>query len=58
MPDTEELREEFGQHGQQKPGCGFPLAHLLILFHAGTGVLLKALAHPWRTHDNSRYWPD
>ena len=51
MPDSEELRKEFGQHGQQKPGCGFPVAHLLVLFHAGTGILLNALAHPWRTHD-------
>ena len=51
MPDSEELRKEFGQHGQQKPGCGFPLAHMLTLFHAGTGFLLKVLASPWRTHD-------
>ena len=51
MPDTEELQKEFGQHGQQKPGCGFPLAHLLTLFHAGTGFLLQVLASPWRTHD-------
>ena len=51
MPDTEELQKEFGQHGQQKPGCGFPVAHLLTLFHAGTGFLLKVLASPLRTHD-------
>ena len=51
MPDTKELQKEFGQHGQQKPGCGFPVAHLLTLFHAGTGFLLKALASPLRTHD-------
>jgi hypothetical protein len=51
MPDTEELQKEFGQHGKQKPGCGFPVAHLLVLFHAGTGLLLKALASPLRTHD-------
>lgn len=51
MPDTKELQQEFGQHGQQKPGCGFPVAHLLTLFHAGTGFLLKVLASPLRTHD-------
>ena len=32
--------EIFGQPGQQAPGCGFPTAHLLTLFHAGTGLLL------------------
>jgi len=51
MPDTPELQEEFGQPGGQRPGCGFPVAHLLALFHAGTGFLLEALAAPWHTHD-------
>jgi hypothetical protein len=39
MLDTSELLEEFGQPGNQRPGCGFPVAHLLVLFHAGTGLL-------------------
>ena len=51
MPDTEELQKEFGQPGRQRVGCGFPVAHLLALFHAGTGVLVKILAAPLRTHD-------
>lgn len=51
MPDTEELQKEFGQPGPQRAGCGFPVAHLLTLFHAGTGFLVKALAAPLRTHD-------
>jgi hypothetical protein len=51
MPDTPELQQKFGQPGMQKPGCGFPVAHLLALFHASTGVLLKVLAAPLRTHD-------
>ncbi len=41
MPDTEELQRAFGQPGCQRPGCGFPVAHLLTLFHAGTGMLQK-----------------
>jgi len=49
MPDTPELQREFGQPGNQRPGCGFPVAHLLTLFHAGTGFLLKVLAAPLRT---------
>lgn len=49
--DTPELQQHFGQPGQQRPGCGFPVAHLLTLFHAGTGLLLQVLAAPLRTHD-------
>ncbi len=51
MPDTPELQKEFGQPGGQRPGCGFPVAHVLALFHAGTGFLLKILTAPLRTHD-------
>ncbi len=51
MPDTPALQKEFGQPGAQRPGCGFPVAHVLALFHAGTGFLLKILAAPLRTHD-------
>src|SRR5215510_13518258 len=41
MPDTPVLQEEFGQPGEQQPGCGFPVARLLALFHAGTGLLTQ-----------------
>jgi hypothetical protein len=51
MPDTEELQKAFGQPGGQKPGCGFPVAHLLTLFHATTGMLQKVIVAPLRTHD-------
>ena len=51
MPDTPQLQKHFGQPGCQRAGCGFPVAHLLTLFHAGTGFLLKVLPAPLRTHD-------
>jgi hypothetical protein len=51
MSDTPALQEQFGQPGNQRLGCGFPVAHILALFHAGTGVLLNVLAAPLRTHD-------
>lgn len=54
MPDTPELQLAFGQPGAQKPGCGFPVAHVLALFHAGSGILERVLLAPWRTHDMSR----
>jgi Transposase DDE domain len=51
MPDTPDLRAEFGQSGNQAEGCGFPTAHLLVQFHAYTGYLIHALPAPLRTHD-------
>jgi hypothetical protein len=51
MPDTKELREVFGMATGQQPGCGFPVAHLLVLFGASTGLLLDAFAAPLRTGD-------
>jgi len=51
MPDTPALQQAFGQPNVQRPGCGFPMAHLLGLFHAGTGVLLKLVVAPLLTHD-------
>jgi hypothetical protein len=54
MPDTPELQRAFGQPATQAKGCGFPVAHLLALFHAGTGLLLRALAAPLDTHDMAR----
>ena len=54
MPDTAELQKHFGQPGNQHPGCGFPVAHLMVLFHAGTGLLRELLTSPLRTHDMSQ----
>ena len=54
MPDTPELQQDFGQPGNQRPGCGFPVAHLMVLFHVGTGLLRELLTSPLRTHDMSQ----
>jgi hypothetical protein len=53
MPDVPELREHFGQPSAQRPGCGFPVAHLLALFHVDTGMLIDVLTAPLCTHDMS-----
>ena len=54
MPDTPALQAEFGQPGNQAPGCGFPVAKILALFDARTGLLLEVAAAPLRTHEMSR----
>src|SRR5690242_9405579 len=51
MPDTAELRAHFGTSGRAKPGCSFPVARIVALFHAGTGTLLEVLAAPLRAHE-------
>ncbi len=53
MPDTPALQKEFGQPGTQRPGCGFPVAKVLALFHAGTGLLLEVMTMPLRSHEMS-----
>jgi hypothetical protein len=53
MPDTPELQDAFGQPGQQASGCGFPTAHLMVLFDHPTGLRRQTLALPLRSHDMS-----
>ena len=51
MSDTAELRKAFGTPSGQAKGCGFPVAHLLVLFNAATGMLFDAWAAPLHTGD-------
>jgi hypothetical protein len=51
MPDTDALRTAFGQPSGQAKGCGFPVAHLLVLFSASTGLLIDTWASPLTTGD-------
>ena len=41
MSDNHELQAYFGQHGEQKVGCGFPTAHWLVMTHAAIGMITK-----------------
>jgi hypothetical protein len=54
MADTPKLQAHFGQPSGQRPGCGFPAAHWLTMFDAASGLLVKQLAAPLRTHDMSQ----
>ena len=40
MPDTAAMVAFFGLGTAQKPGCGFPVGHMVALFDAATGLLL------------------
>ena len=54
MPDTPPLQQAYGQHPSQPVGLGFPAMHLLALFDAATGVLVRLVTASWRTHDLSQ----
>ena len=54
LPDTPPLQRAFGQPTNQAAGCGFPVARVLALFHAGTGLLQSFRAAPLRSHEMAR----
>ena len=51
MPDQPCLQQQFGQPGGQTPGCGFPVASLMVCCDAATGLIAKAIALPLRVHE-------
>jgi hypothetical protein len=54
MPDVPQLQDHFGAPSNQRPGCGFPVGHLVGLFDLATGMLLRVTISPMRTHDMSQ----
>jgi putative transposase len=42
MPDTPANQAEYPQAKSQKPGCGFPIARILVMFSLATGAVLEA----------------
>lgn len=51
MPDTPELQRRFGQPGRVKPGCGFPVMHVVWLFDAASGLIVDLVHNRHDTHD-------
>lgn len=48
MPDTAENQQAYPQSRRQKPGVGFPLARILVLFSLAVGTVLDAALSPYR----------
>jgi len=42
MPDTEANQAAYPQQKTQKPGCGFPIARILVVFSLSVGTVLDA----------------
>jgi hypothetical protein len=49
MSDTPENQAEYPQHANQEPGCGFPIAKIVVMFSLATGAALEVLIAPFRT---------
>jgi Transposase DDE domain len=54
VPDTPALCGAFGRPSGQKAGCGFPVAKVLGLFDALSGLVVEMLPLPLFTHDMSK----
>ena len=42
MPDTPANQAEYPQMASQKPGCGFPIARIVVVFSLAVGTVLEA----------------
>lgn len=58
MPDTPENQEAFPQSRAQRPGLGFPIARLVVVFSLAVGTALDMAIAPYRgkqTGENSLF---
>lgn len=56
MADTPENQAEYPQQPGQAPGCGFPIARIVVVFSLAVGTVLEAAIGPYygkRTGENS-----
>jgi len=47
MPDTPKNQKEYPQHPNQKRGCGFPIARIVMLLSLATGAVRDLAIGPW-----------
>ena len=58
MPDTPDNQAAYPQQKSQKPGCGFPIARILVIFSLSVGSVLEAAIGKYkgkRTGENSLF---
>jgi hypothetical protein len=51
MPDTDANQKAYPQHSNQKAGCGFPLAKLVVMFSLATGAAIGVLIDPFKVSE-------
>ena len=60
MPDTQENQAAYPQQKSQRPGCGLPIARMLVVFSLSVGVVLDAAIGKYQgkqTGENSLFRP-
>jgi putative transposase len=58
MPDTKANQAGYPQMASQKPGCGFPIARIVVVFSLSVGVVLEATLGKYggkKTGENSLF---
>jgi hypothetical protein len=58
MPDTEPNQAEYPQLRSQQPGCGFPIARIVVVFSLSVGTVLEAALGKYegkQTGENSMF---
>ena len=58
MPDTPENQAEYPQAKTQAPGCGLPIARVLVVFSLAVGTVIEAAMGPYQgkqTGENSLF---
>jgi hypothetical protein len=58
MPDTAENQAEYPQPTTQRPGCGFPIARIVVVFSLAVGTVLEAAVGRYsgkKTGENSLF---
>lgn len=58
MPDTPANQAEYPQQKNQRPGCGFPIARILVVFSLAVGTVLEVAIRPYEgklTGENSMF---
>ena len=58
MADTPKNQAEYPQQNSQKPGCGFPIARILVIFSLSAGTVLDAAIGKYKskqTGENSLF---
>lgn len=51
MSDTDANQNCYPQHSNQKEGCGFPIAKIVVMFSLATGAVMSLLIEPFNTSE-------
>lgn len=51
MSDTAENQDAYPQHSNQRQGCGFPIAKLVVMFSLCTGAVLNVMIASFNTSE-------